>query len=142
MYYHFKIHKETRGYWAECVELTGCVTQGKDMADLAENMSEALNLYLDEATDSKHIFPLPSERSVSKNILKVAVKPSIAFALILRQTRLKHKLTQSHIAKLLGMKNIYSYQRLESPKTSNPALSTIARLKEVMPDLKLEKVFA
>lgn len=28
MQYHFKKHKEDGGYWAECIELKGCVTRG------------------------------------------------------------------------------------------------------------------
>jgi len=141
MYYHFKTHKEDGQFWAECLELKGCVTQGQNLKELTVNIEEALNLYLDESPDSKHVFPLPMQKALGKNVLRVAVKPNIAFAMLLRQTRLRHKFTQSYLAKQLGMKNIYSYQRLESPRTSNPALSTISRLKQVMPDLRLERVF-
>ncbi len=31
MKYHFKIHKEGKGFWAECLELEGCITQGKTL---------------------------------------------------------------------------------------------------------------
>ena len=33
MEYHFKIHKEKNGYWAECIELSGCNTQGDTLEE-------------------------------------------------------------------------------------------------------------
>ena len=27
MKYHFKVHKGGKGYWAECIELVGCITE-------------------------------------------------------------------------------------------------------------------
>lgn len=141
MQYHFKIRREGKIYWAKCIELRGCVTQGKTLAELKKNMEEALNLYLDEQPDSKQIFPLPTKKIVGENIVAVPVSPNIAFAMLLRQTRLKHNYTQKQLAARLGMKNIYSYQRLESPRKSNPALSTIAKIKKAMPDLHIESIF-
>ena len=49
--YHFRIHDED-GLWAECIELTGCVTQGRDRVELDGNMPEALNLFPDFSLDS------------------------------------------------------------------------------------------
>ncbi len=34
MYYHFRIHGEEDGFWAECLELTGCDTEGDDLDEL------------------------------------------------------------------------------------------------------------
>lgn len=48
MRYHFKVHKEGKGFWAECLELKGCITQGNSKKELLENMQESLNLYLEE----------------------------------------------------------------------------------------------
>gem|GEM_PF-3794280 len=31
MVYHFHIHQEGSGYWTECVELTGCVTEADSL---------------------------------------------------------------------------------------------------------------
>ena len=65
MKYHFKVHKEGNGYWAECIELEGCLTQterdpkGGSIEELHYNMREALNLYLSESPDSDLIFPRP-----------------------------------------------------------------------------------
>lgn len=46
--YHFEIHKEESGFWAQCVEFPGCVTQGKTEDELRENIEEALSLFLEE----------------------------------------------------------------------------------------------
>lgn len=45
MRYHFKVHKEKEGFWAECIELPGYVTQADTNEDLGLNMQEALNLF-------------------------------------------------------------------------------------------------
>lgn len=49
-------------------------------------------------------------------------------------------MTQREAAKLLGMKNIYSYQRLESGKTANPELLTLVKIKKVFPEIDLDDV--
>ncbi len=112
MRYHFKVHEEKKGYWAECIELKGCSTQANSKKELIENASEALNLYLDEPENSKIIFPNPLSSVKRKQIIEVPVDPKIAFAMALRQERVKNNLTQSQVAKKLGLKNAYSYQRL------------------------------
>ena len=142
MKYHFKVHKEGKGYWAECVELKGCLSQGSNLEDLAANLEKALNLFLDEPSDSKFIFPLPKRRVKESHVLAVRVKPNIAFAFYLRQLRLKHKLTQREAAAKLGFKNIYSYQRLESSKTANPELATLIQIKLIFPEFDLNKIAA
>lgn len=48
MKYHFKIHKKGNGFWAQCIEFPGCVTEGDTIQELQANMREALNLYLQE----------------------------------------------------------------------------------------------
>ncbi len=140
MKYHFRIHREHRGYSAKCIELQGCQTQADTKAELLRNMEEAINGYLDEPLHSKVLFPKPKKQKTTKNIIGVSVDPKIAFAMLLRQARIKKNLTQSQVAKKLGLKNIYSYQRLESSKTANPALLTIVAIKEVFPELDMEMV--
>jgi antitoxin HicB len=49
-------------------------------------------------------------------------------------------MNQKEAARLLGMKNIYSYQRLESGKTANPELLTLVRIKQVFPEIDLDDV--
>ena len=138
MHYHFKIHKNSDGLWAECVELDGCQTEANTIKELNSNMFEVLNLYLDEPANSAILFPFPKKNVKLKNIVKVPVEPRIAFAITLRNYRKSSDLTQSEMAKRLGMKNIYSYQRLE--RKSNPSLSTLKKLKNVFPDLSVDYI--
>lgn len=138
MKYHFKVHKEGKGFWAQCVELAGCVTEADSMADLQKNMQEALNLYIEEPEDSKELLPLPDERiQTTKNVVEVALDPQIAFAFMVRYYRIKQGLTQQQAAKKMGFDTIFSYQRLEG-KHCNPSLKTITRIKRVFPDFSLD----
>jgi antitoxin HicB len=137
MTYHFRIYDE-EGLWAECVELEGCVTQGRDRRDLEKNMYEALNLYLEEPESSTILFPTPISELSGANVVAVEVDPSIAFSLQLRQLRLRHNMTQKEAAERLGMRNLYSYQRLE--RRSNPSLATIKKVKNLFPDFSLDSV--
>lgn len=137
MHYHYKIHKEKNGCWGECVELQGALSQGNTLEELKKNLEEALNLYLDEPKDSKVIFPMPRKAVRGKNIIKIGVDPQIALAVFLRNERLKKGLTQKEVAKRLGVP-LYSYQKLESSKTSNPQWKTLLKLNKVFPRLSLK----
>jgi predicted RNase H-like HicB family nuclease len=142
MKYHFKIHKEGNGYWAECLELSGCVTVGETKEELSYNMHEALNLYLAEPADSKIIFPMPKKQRKSANIVAVPVETQVALAFILRHLRLKRQWTQQHVANLLG-KKLFAYQRLENPETANPEWNTLVAIKQkVFPEMKLDALIA
>lgn len=97
MFYHFKVYKEKNGYWAKCIELDGCRTEGDTMDELRTNMEEALNLYLDEPGESKILFQLPKDNIRGKNIEKVPVKPQLAFAFLMRHMRISNSLTQKKL---------------------------------------------
>ena len=140
MFYHFKVHKEGKLSWAQGIELEGCFTQGETQEELTANMHEALNLHLDEPVNSNVVFPEPRENLKGRNIVAVPVDPKIAFALQVRQSRLRHKLTQKQAAKSLGMKNVFSYQRLESSKTANPEFGTLMRISEAFPEFSVDKI--
>ena len=140
MEYHFKVHKEKTGFWARCMELEGCVTQGDSLKELEANAQEALELFLSEPESSRILFALPQKRPHSRQILKVRVPVGIAFAVLLKHLRVKRKLTQRETADRLGLKNISAYQRLESPKKANPELVTLARVKKVFPEMRIDKV--
>ena len=137
MRYHFKVHKE--GFWAECIELPGCVTQADTKEDLDLNMQEALNLYLEEVEDYEYLAPM-SKASIKeeRNVVEVPVDPSVALAFSIRYQRIKQGLTQREAADQLGMKAIYSYQRLE--KRCNPTLNLIYKLVLLFPALSLDKI--
>lgn len=140
MKYHFQIRKERLGYSAECLELEGCRTEGDSADELHVNMSEALNLFLDEPPSSTLSHALPKKHLKGRRIVEVAVAPHIAFATYLRAARHQRSLTQKQVATLLGFKSIYSYQRLESPKEANPELSTLVKIKSVFPDFDLSAI--
>lgn len=141
MKYHFKIHKEKNSYWAECIELLGCRTQGNSIKELGLNMHECLNLFLEEPKDSKTSFPLPKKGLKGRNIVMVSVDANVAFAFLLRQIRLKHHMTQKEAARIvLGSNRVYSYQRLESSKTANPELKTLVMIKKIFPEFDLEQI--
>jgi len=138
MEYHFNIHKEGKGFWAQCIELKGCITQANSLKELQANMCEALSLYIEESDDSDDVAVLPDlSVKLTKNVVTVAVDPQVAFAFLVRFYRIKHGMTQREAAKKLGFPSIYSYQRLETRKC-NPRLETIASLKKLFPELSID----
>ncbi|MDR3335603.1 MAG: type II toxin-antitoxin system HicB family antitoxin [Treponema sp.] len=140
MNYHFRVHKESNGFWAECCELNGCFSQGDTLDETYKACREALDVYLYEPGDSKRLFSLPDETLDGKrNLIKVMVDPQKALAILLKNYRLRTKMTQKQVAEMLGMKNIYSYQRLE--KKSNTTLDVINKIHTVFPEIKLEYLF-
>ncbi|NGX48441.1 MAG: hypothetical protein K940chlam5_00026 [Candidatus Anoxychlamydiales bacterium] len=137
MRYHFKMHKEGKSFWAECLELKGCITQGNSKAELLENMQEALNLYLEEPENSSYLAPLPKKiKKTTASIIEVHVDPEIAFSFLVRYYRIKNNMTQAELAKELGFKRIYSYQRLE--RKCNPTLETIFMIKSFFPEFSID----
>lgn len=140
MEYHFKIHKDGSGFWAECIELQGCSTQGDSMEELKFNMADALNLFLSESDDSSLFFPAP-KKIAGKNVVAVEVEPSVFLAMLIRQERLKKKFTQKQMMEVLGIKTLSNYQRLEDPKRANPELRTLVEIKKALPDLNLNPIF-
>jgi predicted RNase H-like HicB family nuclease len=137
--YHFRVHR-SRPHWAECIELEGCVTQGRTLAELQRNMKEALELYLQEPSSSQVSFPAPASIKSRNGVVVVEVDPRVAFALRVREARLRSRLTQKEAARRLGVRNVYSYQRLE--RRANPSLSTIGKLKKLFPGLSLDAILA
>lgn len=139
MNYHFKIHKEKKGFWAECLEIPGCLTQGGNINQLQANMHEALSLMLDEPEDSKIIFPLPNSKFKRiKSVKEISVEPNIAFAFLLRRERIQKGLTQVQMKEKLHFKNLFSYQKLEMSKYANPTLKSLKRIKDALPDFPFQ----
>jgi antitoxin HicB len=139
MNYHFKIHKEKKGFWAECLEIPGCLTQVDTLKELEFNMQEALSLVLDEPEDSKVIYPLPNDKfNKISSVKEVAVEPNIAFAFLLRRSRLMKGLTQVQMKEKLHFKNLFSYQKLEMAKYANPTLKSLKRIKDALPDFPFQ----
>jgi len=103
MKYHFKVHKSGNGFWAECIELEGCSSQGQNWDKLLKNVKEALNLYLSEPEHSGIVFPNPEKRLKGRNIVEIEVEPSVASATLIRQLRVKMHLSQHKMREALGM---------------------------------------
>jgi antitoxin HicB len=138
MQYHFKIHKERKGFWAQCIELAGCVTQADTKEELQERMQEALNLYVEEQSDSRDLAAMPdSTIGISKHIVEISLDPQVAFTFLVRYWRFKHGWTQKEAARKMGFDKLYSYQRLEA-KRCNPSLKIISMVKKVYPEFSLD----
>jgi len=138
MKYHFKVHREGKSFWAQCIELEGCITQADSRKELDKRMQEALNLYIDEPADSKDLAAFPDDSiSLSRSLVEVPVDPSIAFAFMVRYNRIMEGLTQQEAANKLGFENIYSYQRLENKKC-NPTLKIVYQLKKAYPNFSVD----
>lgn len=140
MVYHFEIHKEEDGYFAECIELKGCMTQGDTLDELKEMAEDALNCYLLEPIDSKftpHPLPDPDlENSrYSHELLLVECSSQVALVTALRDYRFTHKLTQHQMREALGMKHRNSYVRLE--REGNPSMNMLDRIRKAFPDFPL-----
>ncbi len=99
MKYHFKVHKEGSGFWAKCIELPGCLTQGDSKEELFENMRDALNTYLHEPSDSKDLAALPKPSiKTTKTVVEVPVDPAVALAYSVSRLRIKYGLSQEEVA--------------------------------------------
>lgn len=142
MEYHFKLHREEEGgLWAECIELKGCLSDGESIDELKNRLADALNLYLNEPEGSNMIFPLP-DKSLDDNgeLIRIPVKPNIAFALLVRQYRISHRMTLDQAQKKVGLKNRNSYVRLES--AGNPTMDTIALVIQAFPEIDINECFS
>jgi antitoxin HicB len=139
--YHFKVHKEKGGYWAEGVELPFAKTQADTEAELHANMKEVLEMFLDDHKSNEGLdIPMPRKSVKGRGIVEVSPDPKIALAFLIRKERIEAKMSQSEAAKRLGIKHVSQYQRLESGKSANAELGTLAKLKAVFPSLSLDTV--
>lgn len=55
------LHKEADGYWAEFLDLEGCVTQGDTLAEVIYNCQDALNGYIYTCLKHELVIPEPTE---------------------------------------------------------------------------------
>lgn len=130
---------EDKSYFVEFPDLPGCLTEGHDMEEAEHNAKEALTGYLASAFERNLRIPNPSHQK-GKDIRLIEPEPEVAVPIFLRKQREARKLTQSDVAKVLGI-SYQSYQRLEKPGKSNPTLKTLERLAKVF-DKELHVDFA
>ncbi|MBB6481861.1 type II toxin-antitoxin system HicB family antitoxin [Spirochaeta isovalerica] len=141
MEYHFEIfEEEDGGFWAESVELKGCLSDGKTLEELKSRLEDALNLYLNEPPGSSQVFPLPDKKlDRDERYIRIPVQPNIAFALLVRHYRISRNLTLEQAQKRIGLKNRNSYVRLETP--GNPTMESISLVKKAFPEINLNDCF-
>jgi antitoxin HicB len=111
-------------------DLPGCFTFGDTVEEAKVNAQEALTAYLESIDGRRLKIPEPSEQK-GENVYRIEPDTTVGFAIRLKKQREARGLSQSDIAKQLGI-TYQTYQRIENPTKSNPTLKTI---------LKLEKVF-
>lgn len=143
MKYHFKVHKEKGGYWAEGVELPFAKTQADTEAALAANMKEVLEMFLDDhKTNEGLVIPLPRKSVKGRGIVEVSPDPKVALAFLIRRERQEAKMSQREAAHRMGIKHVSQYQKLESGKSINAELGTLKKLKDVFPSLSVDSALA
>lgn len=80
IYYNFLVHDCSedgeKGYWAECLELDGCITQGETWEQVLKNCKEALDLFLDDNRQYPEPFKLKTDR---QDIVSIPVEIIIDF---------------------------------------------------------------
>lgn len=135
MHYHFQIHEDEDGLWAECLELEGCRTQADSREELEVNMREALELYLDEPVGTNLVHPQPAS-SPPEECVKVPVSPEAALPMLLRGCRISRRMSQEEMRRTLGLKHRTEYARLE--RRCNPTLSRLARITDRLRDFPIE----
>ena len=111
-------------------DLDGCYTFGSTKKEALLNAVDALSLYL-EAIDSRKM-KIPEPSSIEgDNIIYISPSVTVAFAIQVKQHREAKGLSQKDVASRLGI-GWASYQRLENPRRTNPTLTTINRLEQVL----------
>ena len=131
IYYPAKIKYSApdKAYLVEFPDLPGCLTEGDTKDEAIHNAREALTGYLASIFERNLKIPAPS-KVTGKSIHMIEPEPEVAVPVFLRKQREARKLTQSDVAKVLGI-SYQSYQRLEKPGKSNPTLKTLDRLVKV-----------
>ena len=107
MKYHFTIHKKDDGFWAECWEIPGCMTQGNSEEELVANMQEAIDMCLEEPIESSTIFLAnPSDEKCVpwREAFASGIAELSEIGLVIRGARLKADMTQKEVAEKLGIK--------------------------------------
>ena len=90
---------------------------------------ETLTGFFQSVDARKLKLPKPSKLK-DDEVVYIEPETPVAFAMWLRQQREALGLSQSDVAKKLGIK-YQTYQRIESPSKTNPTLKTILRVEKV-----------
>ncbi|MGI2906404.1 type II toxin-antitoxin system HicB family antitoxin [Tolypothrix sp. VBCCA 56010] len=66
------IEKDENGYYAYCPELPGCQSQGDSLEEVRENITEAVELYLETLSESE------KQALLNKEILTMTLEVQVA----------------------------------------------------------------
>jgi antitoxin HicB len=133
----FEYDEEEKLYNVRFPDLPGCFTYGETIDEAKSMAKDALTGYLQSVDARKMRLPDPSKLK-GDEIVYIEPETPVAFAIWLRKRREALGLSQSDVAKKLGIK-YQTYQRIESPSKTNPTLKTIMRVEKVF-NQKLVKV--
>lgn len=125
--YRAIIEKEDDQFSVIFPDFDCCVTSGDTYTEALEMAQDVLNGYILTLNDLDQEIPKPSQ---GEGIF-FEVDNKIAFALELKKTRKKEKLTQIEVARRLNISQP-TYQKLEDPTKSNPSLGTITKIEKVI----------
>ena len=115
----------------------GIITYGNTLEKAKAMAAEAITGLLETYLEHGDKFIIP-KGGATKDWVNIEIKPSLAFALWLRNARVSRNMTLAEIAEKMGVK-YQVYQKLENPKTANPTLKTLKKL-EVIFDQELVAV--
>jgi antitoxin HicB len=121
---------EDRTFNVEFPDHPNIVTYGNDREHAAEMAYEALNATIETEFDRNLPLPNPSGKPKAKRgqeVFFVLLSPDIRTAFLLRAWREGAGLSQSQMAKKLGI-TTQAYQRMERPGRSNLTVATLDRI--------------
>ena len=122
------IYYDTKTDYLEIVE--------KKMANYSEVLKKGIFEIKAEKTDKTIGYGI---EDASKRIHKIDFfSPYMKLSILIKIARLKKGFTQEELARQMGI-GLLPYQRLESG-SNNPTLKTILKIKEILPEIKLDKV--
>lgn len=130
------VKEENDNYLVEFPDLDGCLTEGETLQEALVNAKEALDGWLAASCDRDLKIPEPKFNKTGKNYYLISVDLKIEFAIKLRRIRKKRGLSQSAVARLLGISQ-QAYAKFESPDSTNPSLETIQKLSYAL-DIEIE----
>ncbi len=134
--YYARVKRQTEGgFLVEFPDLPGCLTEGETLDEALVNAREALSGWLYVSLKDNGDAP-PARQRGGRSYYAVAPDLDVMIPLLVLWARKNRGLTQQDMAAALGVTQ-QAYRKLEIPGTSNPRLSTLARLLDAL-GLKLE----
>lgn len=112
-------------YTVQFVDFQGCITEGDNLEEAKANAAEALAGVVESVFEHGRKIPRPS-RITGRGHHLIALPPDISIPLELRFAREDMHLTQTQMAKRVGMA-VNQYQRLERTHGFNPTFRSLSR---------------